>query len=72
MVEILSVPLEDAKKVLVEIINDVNSDDVLKYTTTWTKGAGDTKLLRSLTIEVEKNIKKKAKVRRGDDEDEFN
>ena len=71
MVEILSVPLEDAKRLIVEAIQDINQEDVLKYTTVWTKGSGSTKLLKSLIIEVTKNsrCKVKQKSEREDNDD---
>ena len=58
MVELLSVPLEEAKKALIKTIEDVDKDDILKYTTTWTKNKNSEKLFRSLIIEIDKNGKK--------------
>lgn len=58
MAEILSIPLEEARKALIRIIEDIDVDDVLKYTTSWTKIKGSKRLLKSMIIEINKCGKK--------------
>jgi hypothetical protein len=58
-IDILSVSLEEAKKALIKNIEDIRKIDQLKYITTWIKGENSEKLLREITIEIKKNIKKK-------------
>jgi hypothetical protein len=55
--DVLRVPLDEAKENLVEIIKHVSKEDELKFTTVWVKAKGDTKLLKELTITVVKGVK---------------
>ena len=57
--EVIQVPLKVAKENLIEIINNINEDDALSFTTRWMKEKGDIKLMKSMFIKIEKGTKAK-------------
>ena len=52
--EVIQIPLDVAKENLIEIINSISTNDMLTFTTKWVKEKGDTRLMKSMLIKIEK------------------
>jgi hypothetical protein len=59
--EVLQIPLKLAKENLLDIINEINEDDILTFTTKWIKEKGEERLMKSMFIKIEKGIHPKVR-----------